>query len=80
MLKINLQMSSRVEKAFLHHKKHPMLTVPQLMKLADFLKREQEDRAIRMCIYRQIQKFALTLKEPNLPLPNTVTCIAENGT
>jgi hypothetical protein len=42
------------------------------MKLADFLKREREDHAIRMCIYRGIQKFALILKETNLPLPNTV--------
>ena len=50
------------------------------MKLADFLKREREDHAIRMCIYRGIQKFALILKETNLPLPNTVTCIAENRT
>ena len=80
MPKINPRMSSRVEKAFLHHKKHPTLTVLQLMKLADFSKREQEDHAIRMCIYRRIQKFALILKETNLPLPNTVMCIAENGT
>ena len=50
------------------------------MKLADFSKREREDHAIRLCIYRRIQKFALILKETNLPLPNTVTCIAENGT
>ena len=68
MPKINPRTSSRVEKAFLHHKKHPTLTVPQLMNLADFSKSEQEDRAIRMCIYRRIQKFSLILKEPNLPL------------
>jgi hypothetical protein len=50
------------------------------MKLADFLKREQKDRAIRMCIHRQLQKLALILKESNLPLSNTVMCTAENGT
>ena len=80
MPKINPQTSSRVERAFLHHKKHPTLTVPQLMKLADFSKREREDHAIRMCIYRRIQKFALTRIETNLPIPNRVMCIAENGT
>ncbi len=50
------------------------------MKLAVFFKREREDGSIRMCIYQQIHKFALILKESNLPLPNIVMCIAENGT
>ena len=61
MPKINPRTSDRVEKAFFLHKKHPKLTVPQLMKLSDFSKREQEDRAIKICIYRRIKKFALDL-------------------
>ena len=80
MPKINPWTSRRVEKAFLYHKKHPMLTVPQLMKLADFLKREREDHAIRMCIYQRILNLALICKESNLPPLNTVTCTVKNKT
>ncbi len=80
MPKINVWPSDRVEKAFFLHKKHPKLTVPQLMKLSDFSKREQEDCAIKMCIYRQIKKFALNTDKSYLSTPSTVLCTAENGT
>ena len=80
MPKINPQTSDRVEKAFFLHKKHPQLTVPQLMNFSNFSKREQEDRAIKMCIYRRIKKFALYTDKFYLSPPNTVLCIAENGT
>ncbi len=76
MPKINYRTLDRVEKAFFLHKKHPKLTVPQLMKLSNFSKREQEDRAIRMFIYCRIKKFALTTDKSFLPPPSTVVCTA----
>ena len=36
MPKVDSQYAARVEKAFGFHKKHPTLSVPELMKLANF--------------------------------------------
>ncbi len=55
MPKVDSRYAARVEKAFGYHNKQPMLSVPELMKLANFKQNEVEDRAIRMCIYRRIK-------------------------
>ncbi len=72
MPKVHSRYAARVEKAFGFHKKHPTLSVPELMKLANFKQNEVEDRAIRMCIYRCIKNWTVIPKEANNP-PVTVT-------
>ncbi len=78
MPKVNSRYAARVEKAFGFHKKHPMLSVPKLMKLTNFKKNEIEDHAIRMCIYRCTQNWTVIPKEADNP-PVTVTCDGDQG-
>ncbi len=67
-----------MEKAFGFHKKHPTLSVPELMKLTNFKQNEVEDCAIRMCIYRCIKNWTVIPKEADNP-PVTVTCDGNQG-
>jgi hypothetical protein len=78
MPKVDSRYAVRVEKAFGFHKKHPTLSVPKLMKLANFKQNEVEDCAIRMCIYRRIKHWTIIPKEANNP-PVTVTCDGDQG-
>ena len=78
MPKVDSRYAARVEKAFGFHNKHPMLSVPELMKLANFKQNEVEDRAIRMCIYRCIKNWTVIPKKADTP-PVTITCDGNQG-
>jgi hypothetical protein len=78
MPKVKSRYAARVEKAFGFHKKHPTISVPKLMKLANFKQNEVEDCAIRMCIYRRIKNWTVIPKEAD-NLPVTVTCDGNQG-
>ncbi len=64
----------------LAYTRHPTLSVPQLIKLPDFSKNEQEDFSIRMCIYCHMKKWTINPDDTNALPPMAVTCIGDNGT
>ena len=79
MPKVNSRYADRVEKAFILHKNHPTLSVPELMRLANFKQNELGDRAIRMCIYRRIKKWTVVPKEADTTPVTVVTCKGDQG-
>ena len=74
MPKVNIRSAACAERAVELYKKHPTLSVPQLMKLADYSEDEIDDRAARMCIYRRIKIWKIIPKTLvyNTPPPTTV--------
>ena len=52
----NARVDPRFKKAVENILKHPTLTVPDAMKLADFSPQEQACRAKRMIVYREVDK------------------------
>jgi hypothetical protein len=75
MPKINARHVVCLEKAAELHKKHPTLSVRQLMKLANFTSKEQECRAMRMSIHRHIKKWTIIPQQADVlttPPPDIV--------
>ena len=64
------------------YKKHPTLSVPQVMKLAVFPANLLDERAARMCIYRRIKKWQIIPKRDvyKTPPPTTVDVSGQQGT
>ena len=62
MPKVNIRSAAHVERAFELYKKHPTLSVPQLMKLVDFPTEDINDQAVRACMYRHIKKWTIITK------------------
>ena len=82
MPKVNIRLAACVERAVELYRKHPTLSVPQLMKLADFPANELDDRALHMCIYCRIKKWQIIPKRDvyKTPPPTTVDVSGQQGT
>ena len=76
MPKVNIRTAARVERAVELYKKHPKLSVPQLMKISDFPTEDINDRAVRACIYRRIKKWTIIPREDAYKTPPPTTVVA----
>ncbi len=80
---LNIQSAACVERAVELCKKHPTLSVLQLMKLADFPTKDQDDHAVRMCIYCRIKKWNIVPQQTAVfktPPPNEIDVAGVQGT
>jgi hypothetical protein len=66
MPKVNIRSAAHVERAVELYKKHPTLSVLQLMKLADFPAKDQDDHAVHMCIYCRIKKWNIVPQQTDV--------------
>ena len=82
MPKVNIRSAACAERAVELYKKHPTLSVPQLMKLADFPANELDDLAACACIYRHTKKWNIIPKTNvyTTPPPTTVDVSGLQGT
>jgi hypothetical protein len=65
----NTRVDTRFQKAIELLLKHPTLKVPEAMKLADFSREEQDCRAKRIIIYRQLTKSSTHINDAFLTPP-----------
>ena len=83
MPKVNIPSADCVERAIKLYKKHPTLSVLQLMKQADFPAKDQDDHAVRMCIYCRIKKWNIVPQQTAVfktPPPNEIDVAGVQGT
>jgi hypothetical protein len=75
----NTCVDTRFQKAVELLLKHPTLKVPEAMKLADFSRGEQDCRAKRMIIYRQLTKSSTHINDTFLMPPPQSSVVVGMG-